>query len=97
MPRQVPDSVKQNRLHELMLTQQRIAFAANESRVGCRLLCLVDSLDKSQGGIAHGRFYGQAPDIDSLCIIKKTTARTGQFIDVKVVATHDYDLLVEQI
>ncbi|TKJ39240.1 MAG: 30S ribosomal protein S12 methylthiotransferase RimO [Planctomycetes bacterium B3_Pla] len=95
MPAQVPDEVKQQRLDELMLTQQQIAFAKNQSRIGGKLTCLVDSVDND--GLCRGRFYGQAPDIDSLCIIENCSAQPGQFIDAKVVGSQDYDLLVEQI
>jgi ribosomal protein S12 methylthiotransferase len=95
MPAQVPDKVKQQRLDELMLTQQKIAFAGNENRLGSKLTCLVDLVDGK--GIRRGRFYGQAPDIDSLCIIKDCLAKPGQFIDTKVVGTKDYDLLVEPV
>jgi ribosomal protein S12 methylthiotransferase len=95
MPNQVPDKIKQHRLEEVMLAQQKIAFARNKSRIGTELTCLVDSVDGE--GIGQGRFYGQAPDIDSICIIKNCSANSGQFIDTKVAAAKDYDLLVEQI
>ncbi len=102
-PDQVPDEVKQSRLEELMLTQQEIAFARNRQRIGCELTCLIDSVERRD--IARGRFYGQAPDIDSVCIIKnRSPARRGlpkltpgRFVQVKVTGTQDYDLLVEQI
>ncbi len=95
MPAQVPDRIKQQRLEQLMLTQQKIAFAKNKNRIGSRLTCLVDFVNNE--GTGRGRFYGQAPDIDSICIIKNCSANPGQFIDTKVVGTKDYDLLVEQI
>ena len=95
MPGQIPETVKQQRLEELMVTQQKIAFARNENRIGRTLTCLVDSVDRD--GLCRGRFYGQAPDIDGLCIIRNGPARPGQFIKTKVVGTHDYDLLVNQI
>jgi len=94
-PDQVPDEVKQARLEELMLTQQAIAFARNGKRIGSRLTCLIDSVDSEGGG--RGRFYGQAPDIDSVCIIQDCSASPGRFVDTEVVATEGYDLLVEQI
>lgn len=95
MPGQVPDKIKQQRLEVLMLTQQKIAFARNKNRIGARLTCLVDSVEtKSE---ARGRFYGQAPDIDSFCIIEGYPARPGQFINTRVIGTKDYDLVVEQI
>jgi ribosomal protein S12 methylthiotransferase len=95
LPGQVPDRVKQQRFDELMLTQQQIAFAGNKKRIGSNLTCLVDSI--APEGLAKGRFYGQAPDIDSVCIIEKCSAKPGQFISTKVIGTQDYDLLVEQI
>ena len=95
MPAQVAGEVKQQRLDELMLTQQKIAFAKNANRVGGKLRCLVDSIDEE--GVCCGRFYGQAPDIDSVCIIENCSASPGQFVDAKVVAAQDYDLIVEQI
>jgi ribosomal protein S12 methylthiotransferase len=115
MPDQVPDQIKQQRLEQLMLIQQNIAFAKNKSRIGSELTCLVDSVDnkgtglapappptsscrrQEWGGSGQGRFYGQAPDIDSICIIKDCSGKPGQFINTKVVDTRDYDLLVEPV
>jgi ribosomal protein S12 methylthiotransferase len=95
MPGQIPEAVKQQRLDELMVTQQQIAFARNENRVGRTLTCLVDSVGDE--GLSRGRYFGQAPDIDSLCFIRNCSTQPGEFIETKVVGTHDYDLLVEQI
>ncbi len=95
MPGQVPEKVKQQRLEELMLNQQKIAFAKNKNRIGSKITCLVDSVNSDK--LSRGRFYAQAPDIDSVCIIKKCSAKPGEFINTKVVGTKDYDLLVEQI
>jgi ribosomal protein S12 methylthiotransferase len=112
-PDQIPDEIKQARLDALMLTQQEIAFARNQERIGSRLTCLVDEGGRKAGGkgqrrrqaashkaqpaLGRGRFYGQAPDIDSLCIIQGCSAAPGRFIETKVVGTRDYDLVVEQI
>jgi len=95
LPAQVPDQIKQQRLEELMLTQQKVAFAKNSEQVGIKLTCLVDSVETE--GTGQGRFYGQAPDIDGICIIKSCSANPGQFVDTKVVATKDYDLLVDPV
>ncbi len=94
MPSQVNEKVKQQRLEELMLTQQEIAFTKNKNRIDSNLICLVDCIENRDG---KGRFYGQAPDIDSLCIIKKCADRPGEFINTKVIGIKDYDLLVEKI
>jgi len=95
MPAQIPEDVKEQRAEELMLTQQKIAFDKNKSRIGSKLTCLVDSVDGK--GAARGRSYGQAPEIDSICIIENCSATPGKFIDAKVVGTKDYDLVVRQI
>jgi ribosomal protein S12 methylthiotransferase len=98
MPDQIPETVKQQRLEELMVTQQQIAFARNENRIGQTLTCLVDSDDRDPGAPGcRGRHFGQAPDIDSVCFIRNCSVQPGQFIETKVVGTRDYDLFVEQI
>jgi ribosomal protein S12 methylthiotransferase len=95
MPARVADELKKQRLDELMLTQQEIAFEKNQSRIAGTLRCLVDSVQND--GLACGRFYGQAPDIDSVCMIENCSAAPGQFIDAKVIGTQGYDLRVEQV
>lgn len=95
MTGQIPAAVKQQRVRELMLTQQKIAFAKNRKRVGTKLTCLVDSVDSPAA--AQARFYGQAPEIDGICIIENCSADPGQFVDTTVSAAKDYDLVVEQI
>ncbi len=95
MAGQVANDVKQRRIEELMLTQQQIAFAKNKDLIGSELICLVDSVDKT--GLGQGRYYGQAGDIDSVCVIEGCPAGPGEFIQTRVVGTRDYDLVVEQI
>jgi ribosomal protein S12 methylthiotransferase len=94
MPDQVPEKVKQQRSDRLMQAQQKIAFAANQKRIGTALNCLVDSVDVHKTG--EGRFYGQAPHIDSICVINKCSAKPGQFVKARVAGVNGYDLIVEQ-
>jgi ribosomal protein S12 methylthiotransferase len=101
-PDQVPDEIKQARLQELMLAQQEIAFAKNKERIGSRLKCLVEDRGQRTEGRGRktegrGRFYGQAPDIDSVCLIRNCSAQPGRLVDVNVIGTQGYDLVVEQI
>ncbi len=101
MSDQVPDDIKKQRLEEIMSRQQEIVFAKNKCRIGSKITCLVDTIESKHN--SRGRFYGQAPDIDSVCLIqskvKKTNPRlqSGNFIDVKVVDFKDYDLIAEPI
>lgn len=93
-PGQIPEQVKRERLEEIMLAQQEIAFAKNDDKVGRILECLVDSADNNT---ARGRHQGQAPEIDSICIIKNCSAKAGRFVKTRIIAASDYDLLVEQV
>ncbi|MBN2588423.1 MAG: 30S ribosomal protein S12 methylthiotransferase RimO [Sedimentisphaerales bacterium] len=97
MPDQVPDDIKEQRVEQVMLRQQEIVFSKNQSRIGKKITCLIDSVESKQN--ATGRFFGQAPDIDSICFIKskikKAKLQPGQFVDVKVIDFQDYDLITE--
>ncbi len=89
---QVPCDIKGRRRKQLMLVQQRIAFEKNKSRIGQLCDCLVD--ENRSGGRAVGRYYGQAPHIDSLCFINSCTDKTGNFVKAKITGFKGYDLLV---
>ncbi len=95
LPDQIPDTVKQQRVEQVMLTQQVIAFARQKARIGTELTCLIDEVPAR--GPARGRFYGQAPEIDSLCLIHDRKVKPGQFIRTRVVDTNGYDLVVKPI
>ncbi len=95
LPDQVPDDVKAERLEQIMLAQQEIAFEKNSEKIGRELTVLVDSA--GEDGLAVGRYYGQAPEIDSVCRIGNCTAQPGDFIRVQVTDTADYDLATSQI
>jgi ribosomal protein S12 methylthiotransferase len=58
-----------------------------------------DGRDKRRSACAQGRgrFYGQAPDIDGVCLIRNCSTPAGRFLDARVVGTQGYDLVVEQI
>ncbi len=94
MPNQIPENVKQARRERLMLTQQQIAFDKNIARIGSELTCLLDSIDNNS--TATARFYGQAPDIDSVCIIENLRRPPGRFTNAKVIGTKNYDLICKQ-
>jgi len=54
-------------------------------------------VDETYDDYAIGRYYGQAPHIDSICRISNCTTHTGRFIQTKVIGRDGYDFLVEQI
>ncbi len=95
MPDQVPEDIKKQRLEELMLAQQKIAFKKNENMIGNKLKCLIDDIDPNGVGIA--RYFGQAPEIDSICYIENCSSEIGEMANVQVTGYRDYDLVTEEI
>jgi ribosomal protein S12 methylthiotransferase len=92
LDRRVAPEIAAQRARAVMLAQQKIAFAANRRRVGQTIEVLVDGTD-SQGRCV-GRHAGQAPDIDSVCILKKKSP-PGKFVRMKVVGADGYDLMAD--
>ncbi|MBL7215343.1 MAG: 30S ribosomal protein S12 methylthiotransferase RimO [Phycisphaerae bacterium] len=94
LPNPIPDELKDRRVDELMSLQQQIIFKKMDAQLGRQLSVLVD---ETYDDHAIGRYYGQAPHVDSVCIIQNCTAHTGRFIQAKVTGRDGYDFLVEQI
>ena len=96
MAEQVPDEVKKQRVEELMLAQQEVAFAKSKAMVGKTIEVLIDrpaGRDEGDGWVA--RSQSQAPDIDSCVFLKAGGVHAGQLVDVKVTDFQAYDLLAE--
>ena len=96
MTDQVPDDVKQQRVEELMLAQQEVAFAKSKAQIGKTIEVLIDRLagrDVEDGFAA--RSQSQAPDIDSVVFVHGDDLHPGQFVNVKVTDFQAYDLVAE--
>jgi ribosomal protein S12 methylthiotransferase len=84
----IPAEVKQARYEQLMEMQQGISLQINQSYVGKTLDVLVEGRDK---GIAIGRSYRDAPEIDGMVFVEGE-ARVGEIIPVKITGAMAYDL-----
>jgi ribosomal protein S12 methylthiotransferase len=96
MDGQLADEIKQRRVEELMLVQQRVAFAKSESMVGKPLEVLIDrpaGRDAEDGWVA--RSPSQAPDIDSVVFVHGDGLHAGQLVNVRVTDFQAYDLVAE--
>ena len=80
--------VKQARFERLMELQQGISMQINQSYVGKTLDVLVEGRDK---GIAIGRSYRDAPEIDGMVFIEGD-AKIGSIVPVKITGAMAYDL-----
>ncbi len=85
MPDQIPAKVKEQRWHQLMGLQQRIAGEVSKSYVGRTLKVLVE-----EPGVARGE--ADAPDIDGRVYVPASLP-VGAFAKVKITGYQDYDLL----
>jgi len=94
MPDQVPDDVKAERAETLMLAQRELVVTANRQMVGRLLTVLVDGIDAK--GRCVGRYYGQAPDVDSVCFLTGA-CEVGSFVRCEVAGCDGYDLIVRPL
>lgn len=91
LPHQVPEKVKEERLHRIMELQQEISRSRNAALVGREVTILVDSVEASATrGV--GRTEGQAPEIDGVVHVSGAGLRSGQFLRVLVEGFNEYDL-----
>ncbi len=85
LPGQISTKVKEARWHRTMALQKKIATAVSERVIGRTLRVLVE-----EPGVARGE--ADAPDIDGRVYVPKNL-RVGEFAEVKITGSHDYDLL----
>jgi len=89
----VPAEVKQERYERLMSTQQHISLERNQAFIGKTL----DVLIEGQGdGMAMGRSYRDAPEIDGLVIVAMEPSAgeltVGQIVPIRITGAMAYDL-----
>jgi ribosomal protein S12 methylthiotransferase len=93
-PQQVPQRIKEERYNIIMSAQQEIAAQVNQRWQGQTLEVLVE--EKQEDGLYIGRSQYDAPEVDGLVYVKtKKELSIGDFQDVKITDTWEYDLLGE--
>ena len=92
----VPPQVKSARYDELMTVQNGISLAFNESRVGSLERVMVD--DVVDGTLVCRSQY-ESPEVDGEILVRNWTGEVpvGEFINVRIVAADDYDLVAEAV
>jgi len=86
---QIRESVKRQRLDELMRLQAEISLRKNKALAGKKVKVLMD-----ESGV--GRLPSQAPEIDGVVIIRNHEGIPGgTFIEAKITRAYDYDLEAE--
>ena len=93
MREQLEPQVIAERRERLMLAQQEVAFARAGQWVGETLEVVVDDCDDE--GTLVGRHAGQAPEVDSVCLLPDGAGEPGTVLRARCVGTDGYDLVVE--
>jgi ribosomal protein S12 methylthiotransferase len=87
----VPDEIKQERMDAVMDLQQGISLELNQAKIGKIYKTLID---RKEGGDFIGRTEFDSPEVDNEVIINASNEylRTGDFVNVKVMAATEFDL-----
>ncbi len=97
LPNAVDEDIKQERYDRFMRHQQRISAIKLKQRIGQTLKVIVEEPfqnENSEGWIA--RSYADAPEIDGVVyILTKKEMVVGEFSDVVIVESDEYDLYAE--
>ncbi len=91
----VPAEVKQKRLNQLMLLQQEISTEVEAAKVGQTMKIIID---RKEGDYYVGRSEFCSPEVDPEVLVKATKRlRIGNFYDVKITSSDEFDLYAEMI
>lgn len=91
LPDPVPEAVKEERYHRLMSLQAEISRERLAAKRGKTMWVLIDEVREDA---LVGRTQGDAPDIDGVVYVEltETPVKPGQFIEVMIKDSDDYDL-----
>ncbi|MBI3585920.1 MAG: 30S ribosomal protein S12 methylthiotransferase RimO [Ignavibacteriales bacterium] len=91
----IPANVKEERCATIMQIQQEISAERNQSLQGVQVKVL---LDRREGEFMVGRTEWDAPEIDQEVYVRnKDTVSVGNFCDVTIVDTTEYDLYADVV
>ena len=90
----IPSEIKNDRLEQIMLLQQRISLEKNQDLVGKTLDVLIEgqgAVEGSEEVLSLGRSYRDAPEIDGMVIVEGELA-AGMISRVEITGAMVYDL-----
>lgn len=95
---QIPQKIKQSRYDTALKLQQDVARENNAQFLGKRLSVLIDEEGPQDRNQYLGRSQYDAPEVDGCVYVKsKKRLKTGDFVQVKIVDTLEYDLVAEAL
>ena len=95
---EIPETVKQSRLDQIMKLQKKITRINNKKQVNKIHQVLVENYDP-ESKFYYGRSYAFAPDdIDGLIVFQaKKELEIGDFVNVLITSSYGYDLIGDYI
>lgn len=97
---QIRKHIKKQRQEEIMELQQEIAFANGERKIGQVLKVIIEGKlpqeNMEEENVYMGRTYMDAPNVDGYIFIHTDLdLMSGEFVQVKVTESKEYDLIGE--
>jgi ribosomal protein S12 methylthiotransferase len=93
MTEQINEDIKEERFHRLMSLQQKMSKKIHKRFIGQTVPVIIDGLSEETELLLQGRTSQQAPGIDGVVLINEGEAKVGDIVQVKITASHDYDLV----
>lgn len=91
---QIPEAVKSDRFNQIMSLQQKVSTGVNSKFIDKVLKVLVDGYEN---GSYIGRSEFDAPEVDGLVYIKsRRSLKPGDFVNLRITDTLEYDLVGEE-
>ncbi|EFW30416.1 30S ribosomal protein S12 methylthiotransferase RimO [Selenomonas artemidis] len=98
MRQKVPEEVMQERYHDLMSLQSKISEEINISLENKEIDVLIEGRDSEQQGIAVGRSYREAPEVDGQIYIEGDVGSCiGDIVRVRLLQGFTYDIVGEKV
>ncbi len=95
MPDQLEEDIKEERRNAVMELQQEIAYEAAERMVGRKLTAMIEGKVADEDAYV-ARTYKDAPNVDGYLFISTDRQLiTGEFVDVRITGSYEYDLIGE--
>jgi ribosomal protein S12 methylthiotransferase len=95
LPDPVPEDIKEERYHQFMQVQADISRNKLKTKIGSHQTVLIDAIAEDQ---VIARSKSDAPEIDGLVYLPwDETLQPGDFVNVKIVDSDDYDLYAERL
>jgi ribosomal protein S12 methylthiotransferase len=90
----VPQEVKLARAEEIMAIQQEIAYEINRGKIGTIMKVVIDRIEEDY---FVGRTEFDSPEVDGEVLVKGQNLIPGQFYQIKITGSEEFDLYGEPV